>query len=120
MIDCFWFFPKIYSSVYTRFETLQSFSNLKVQQSRGFSTARAALWEKKPDARRPLVAMLGQQIIDFGDMAELVDATDLKQFWAFFKKLKSESSQIQRIGWKIWNSEPNQMLGRLYCFAFAS
>ena len=51
-----------------------------MQQSRGFSTARAALWEKKPDARRPLVAMLGQQIIDFGDMAELVDATDLKQF----------------------------------------
>ena len=53
-----------------------------MQQSRGFLTARAALWKKKPDARRPLASFpdagtTNRQSQDFGDMAELVDATDL-------------------------------------------
>ena len=39
--------------------------------------------EKKPDARRPLAAgprTANGEIQNFGDMAELVDATDLKSF----------------------------------------
>ena len=100
-----------------RSETLQSFSNLKVQQSRGFSTARAALWKKNlmlegsleasagagccplkafspklaasciPSLCRRILGLFGEagppqagpttMAPQAGDMAKLVDATDL-------------------------------------------